>query len=191
MQQSLHSKRFPRPLLPCHNNDHYHHCVKRGLSYRYINPGTPLLLWSNFTLISGPVLCMTVSWAVTGDHGTPPSFSELAESAVKEDKEAVSHLNHKMRKIRKPKSLSRNMAFKGTSIISQTTFWMFDDTDENLWLCLSVYPLNLWWLSCWFYFTVRDTTMGGKMLIQYTVFMYDKTQWYRTLPRNEIKLSDI
>lgn len=44
MQQSLHSERFPRPLLPCHNNDHYHHCVKRGLSYRYINPGTPLLL---------------------------------------------------------------------------------------------------------------------------------------------------
>lgn len=97
MQQSLHSERFPRPLLPCHNNDHYHHCVKRGLSYRYINPGTPLLLWSNFTLICGPVLCMTVSWAVTGDHGSLPSLSELAESAAKEDREAAFHLNHKIK----------------------------------------------------------------------------------------------
>lgn len=80
MRQSLHSEPFPRPLLPCHNNDHYHHCVKRGLSYRYINPGTPLLLWSNFCLICGPVLCMTVSCAVTGDHGSLPSFAGLAES---------------------------------------------------------------------------------------------------------------
>lgn len=81
MRQSLHSERFPRPLLPCHNNDHYHHCAKRGLSYRYINPGTPRLLWSNFTLICGPVLCTTVSGAVTGDHGSPPSSSEPEESS--------------------------------------------------------------------------------------------------------------
>lgn len=81
MRQSLHSERFPRPLLPCHNNDHYHHCAKRGLSYRYINPGTPRLLWSNFTLICGPVLCTTVSGAVTGDHGSPPSSSEPAQSS--------------------------------------------------------------------------------------------------------------
>lgn len=47
------------PLLPCYNNDHYHHCVKRGLSYRYINPGTRRLLWSNFTLVSGPLRCTT------------------------------------------------------------------------------------------------------------------------------------
>lgn len=90
MRQSLHSERFPRPLLPCHNNDHYHHCAKRGLSYRYINPGTPRLLWSNFTLICGPVLCTTVSGAVTGDHGSPPSSSEPAESSEGGRRGAVS-----------------------------------------------------------------------------------------------------
>lgn len=70
MRQSLHSERFPRPLLPCHNNDHYHHCAKRGLSYRYINPGTPRLLWSNFTLICRPwpLPCTTLSSAVAGDR---------------------------------------------------------------------------------------------------------------------------
>lgn len=84
MRQSLHSEPFPRPLLPCHNNDHYHHCVKRGLSYCYINPGRPLLLWSNFCLICGPVLCVTVSCAVTGDHGGLPSFAGLAELVAEE-----------------------------------------------------------------------------------------------------------
>lgn len=120
MQQSLHSEPFPRPLLPCHNNDHYHHCVKRGLSYRYINPGTPLLLWSNFTLISGPVLCMTVSWAVTGDHGNLPSFFEPAESAVKERIDSHCLIwTTKWKKTRKIKSLSKALHLEELLLLRQ------------------------------------------------------------------------